>query len=120
MGLYQHDVDKKGLTQAISESIEKVVNRVGVNLNTASASLLQYVSGLDAGRAKKIIAYREQKKGMIANREELKKVPGIGPKTFEQAAGFLRYPFHFYFFSNLWKASPSPMKVFSLVQLTCD
>ncbi|ELR17404.1 Texlike RNA-binding protein, putative [Acanthamoeba castellanii str. Neff] len=90
VGLYQHDVDRKGLVQAIGESIEKVVNRVGVNLNTASLSLLQYVSGLDAGRARKILAYRQQKPGPIANRAELRNVSGIGAKTFEQAAGFLR------------------------------
>jgi uncharacterized protein len=90
VGLYQHDVDKKGLMQAIDESIEKVVNRVGVNLNTASLSLLRYVSGLDTNRAKKILAYRQQKQGMITKREELNLVPGIGAKAFEQAAGFLR------------------------------
>lgn len=90
VGLYQHDANKKKLTQSIVESIEKIVNRVGVNVNTASLSLLQYVSGLDSGRAKKIIFYREQKEGFVTAREELKKIPGIGPKTFEQAAGFLR------------------------------
>ncbi|MBO4545978.1 MAG: helix-hairpin-helix domain-containing protein, partial [Treponema sp.] len=87
VGLYQHDVNQKKLGDALDEVVGSVVNQVGVNLNTASYSLLKYVSGITSGTAKKIVAYRDAN-GKITSREDLKKVPGLGPKAFEQCAGF--------------------------------
>ena len=89
VGLYQHDVNQKKLGDALDEVVGSVVNQVGVNLNTASHSLLKYVSGITSGTAKKIVAYRDAN-GKITSREDLKKVPGLGPKAFEQCAGFLK------------------------------
>ena len=89
VGLYQHDVNQKKLADQLDEVVGSVVNNVGVNLNTASYMLLKYVSGINVSTAKKIVAYRD-KNGKIMSREELKKVPGLGPKTFEQCAGFLK------------------------------
>ena len=91
VGLYQHDVNQKRLSETLDEVVGSVVNRVGVNLNTASSSLLKYVSGINSSLAKKIVAWRDTN-GMIKSREELKKVSGLGPKTFEQCAGFLKIP----------------------------
>ncbi|GHT80235.1 tex protein [Spirochaetia bacterium] len=91
VGLYQHDVNQKKLSETLDEVVSSVVNNVGVNLNTASASLLRYVSGINGSLAKKIVKYRDEK-GKIANREELTTVPGMGPKSFEQCAGFLKIP----------------------------
>jgi protein Tex len=91
VGLYQHDVDQKRLSEKLDEVVGSVVNRVGVNLNTASPSLLRYVSGINAGLAKKIVQHRDQT-GRIPSREALRAVPGMGPKTFEQCAGFLKIP----------------------------
>lgn len=89
VGLYQHDVNQKKLGDALDEVVGSVVNQVGVNLNTASYSLLKYVSGITSGTAKKIVAYRDAN-GKITSREDLKKVPGLGPKAYEQCAGFLK------------------------------
>jgi uncharacterized protein len=89
VGQYQHDVDQTALKQALDDVVESCVNGVGVDLNRASKELLTYVSGLNSGIAKNIIAYRE-KNGAFSNREQLKNVPRLGPKAFEQAAGFLR------------------------------
>ncbi len=89
VGQYQHDVDQKALAKELDLTVEKVVNRVGVQLNTASYALLKYVSGLNLNTAKEIVKFRDQN-GPFSSREELLKVKGIGPKTFEQAAGFLR------------------------------
>ncbi|MBP5588793.1 MAG: RNA-binding transcriptional accessory protein, partial [Treponema sp.] len=89
VGLYQHDVNQKKLADQLDEVVSSVVNNVGVNLNTASYMLLKYVSGITTTTAKKIVAYRDAN-GKIKNREELKKVPGLGPKAFEQCAGFLK------------------------------
>ena len=89
VGLYQHDVNQKKLAEQLDEVVGSVVNNVGVNLNTASYSLLKYVSGINATTAKKIVAYRDQN-GKIKSREDLKNVPGLGPKAFEQCAGFLK------------------------------
>lgn len=89
VGLYQHDVNQKKLSDTLDEVVESVVNKVGVNLNTASYMLLKYVSGITMVTAKKITTYRD-KNGIIKSREELKSVPGLGPKTFEQCAGFLK------------------------------
>lgn len=89
VGLYQHDVNQKRLSETLDEVVGSVVNQVGVNLNTASYSLLKYVSGITSSTAKKIVAYRDAN-GKITSREDLKKVPGLGPKAFEQCAGFLK------------------------------
>ena len=89
VGQYQHDVNQRLLKKRLDETVESCVNHVGVNLNTASAPLLSYVSGLNANLAKAIVSTRDQLGG-FASREDLKKVPRFGPKTFEQAAGFLR------------------------------
>jgi len=91
VGLYQHDVNQKKLSDTLDEVVSSVVNNVGVNLNTASASLLKYVSGINSSLAKKIVKYRDEK-GRIASRAELTSVPGMGPKSFEQCAGFLKIP----------------------------
>lgn len=89
VGLYQHDVNQKKLAEQLDEVVGSVVNNVGVNLNTASYMLLKYVSGINTSTAKKIVAYRDAN-GKIMSREDLKKVPGLGPKAFEQCAGFLK------------------------------
>ncbi len=89
VGLYQHDVNQKKLAESLDEVVCSVVNNVGVNLNTASYSLLKYVSGITGATAKKIVAYRDAN-GKITSREDLKKVPGLGPKAYEQCAGFLK------------------------------
>jgi uncharacterized protein len=91
VGLYQHDVNQRKLSESLDEVVSSVVNNVGVNLNTASASLLKYVSGINSSLAKKIVRYRDEK-GKISSREELTSVPGMGPKSFEQCAGFLKIP----------------------------
>ncbi len=89
VGLYQHDVNQKKLSETLDEVVGSVVNNVGVNLNTASFSLLKYVSGINGSLAKKIVAYRDST-GKITSREDLMKVPGMGPKSFEQCAGFIK------------------------------
>ena len=89
VGQYQHDMNQKKLSEALSGVVENCVNRVGVDLNTASASLLEYVSGISKTLAKNIVAYREEN-GRFKNRRQLLKVPKLGPKAFEQCAGFLR------------------------------
>ena len=91
VGQYQHDVNQKKLSDTLDEVVGSVVNNVGVNLNTASASLLKYVSGINSSLAKKIVKYRDEN-GKITSREDLKKVSGLGPKAFEQCAGFLKIP----------------------------
>jgi len=89
VGQYQHDMNQKRLSETLGAVVEDVVNKVGVDLNTASVSLLSYVSGINKSLAANIVAWRE-KNGRFRNREELKKVPKLGPKVFEQCAGFLR------------------------------
>ncbi|NDJ34848.1 MAG: RNA-binding transcriptional accessory protein [Chloroflexi bacterium] len=89
VGLYQHDVDQKALERAVQRVTESVVNQVGVDLNTASPALLQYVAGLGPTLAERIVEFREQY-GQFLNREELMRVKGLGEKTYEQAVGFLR------------------------------
>ena len=89
VGQYQHDLDQAELSRALGNVVEDVVNRVGVNVNTASASLLGYVSGITATVARNIVTYREEH-GAFKDRRELKKVPQLGPKAFLNAAGFLR------------------------------
>ena len=91
VGQYQHDCPQKELDAALGAVVEDCVNAVGVDANTASRSLLQQVSGLNATTAKNIVAYREEN-GPFTSRAQLKKVPKLGPKAFEQCAGFLRIP----------------------------
>ena len=89
VGQYQHDMNQKKLGEALGGVVEDCVNKVGVDLNTASASLLSYISGISGTLAKNIVAYREEN-GKFENRKELLKVPKLGPKAFEQCAGFMR------------------------------
>ena len=89
VGQYQHDVTESKLSKSLDDVVEDAVNHVGVNLNTASVSLLSYVSGLSKATSKNIVDYRE-KNGRFYTREELKKVSKLGPKTYEQCVGFLR------------------------------
>ncbi len=89
VGQYQHDMNQKKLGEALNGVVEDCVNRVGVDLNTASASLLEYISGISKALAKNIVAYREEN-GRFRSRKELLKVAKLGPKAFEQCAGFLR------------------------------
>lgn len=89
VGQYQHDMNQKKLSEALSGVVEDCVNKVGVDLNTASASLLEYISGVSKVIAKNIVAYREDN-GRFKDRKELLKVGKLGPKAFEQCAGFLR------------------------------
>ncbi|MBN1933787.1 MAG: RNA-binding transcriptional accessory protein, partial [Anaerolineae bacterium] len=91
VGLYQHDVDQKRLGAMLGAVVESAVNHVGVDLNTASPALLQYVSGVNKRVAANIVAHRDQN-GSFRSRRELTKVKGLGEKAFEQAAGFLRVP----------------------------
>ena len=89
VGQYQYDMDQKRLGEALSGVVEDVVNRVGVDLNTASAPLLSYISGITKSLAKNIVAWREEN-GRFTSRRQLLKVPKLGPKAYEQCAGFLR------------------------------
>ena len=89
VGQYQHDVDPRALKRSLDDVVESCVNAVGVELNTASKQLLSYVSGLNASLAENIVAFRNEN-GSFQSREQLKKVPRLGDKAFEQAAGFLR------------------------------
>jgi len=89
VGLYQHDVNQKQLSETLTGVVESVVNRVGVDVNTASPALLTYVSGIGPKLAERIVAYRDEY-GRFSNRQQLKKVSGLGAKAFEQCAGFLR------------------------------
>ena len=91
VGQYQHDMPQKRLDEALSGVVEDCVNAVGVDINTASSSLLQRVSGLNATTAKNVVAYREEN-GAFTSRAQIKKVPKLGPKAFQQCAGFLRVP----------------------------
>lgn len=91
VGQYQHDVNQTKLKQSLEQTVESCVNLVGVNLNTASKHLLMYVSGLGESLAQNIVTYRAQN-GAFRSRKELKKVPRLGEKAFEQCAGFLRIP----------------------------
>ena len=91
VGLYQHDVDQKKLAATLDTVVESVVNYVGVDVNTASAALLGYVAGISKKVAAAIVAHRDEN-GPFESRAGLKKVKGLGPKAFEQAAGFLRVP----------------------------
>jgi uncharacterized protein len=91
VGQYQHDMPEKRLDETLTGVVEDCVNQVGVDLNTASASLLTYIAGLSGTVAKNIVAFRDEK-GVFHSRKELLKIPKLGPKAFEQCAGFLRIP----------------------------
>ena len=91
VGMYQHDVNQKKLNEELEQTIEKIVNRVGVNVNTASSQLLGYVSGIKKNIAKNIVEYRREN-GDFKNRKEILKVKGLGAKAFEQLAGFVVIP----------------------------
>ena len=91
VGQYQHDVSQKKLSESLDFVVDTVVNQVGVNINTASPSLLSHVAGLNKTISENIVKYREEE-GMIRSRDAIKKVPRLGTKAFEQAAGFLRIP----------------------------
>jgi uncharacterized protein len=89
VGMYQHDVDQGALSETLTGVVEDVVNRVGVDVNTASPALLGYVSGIGSKLAERIVAYRDEN-GIFTDREAIRGVPGLGPKAYEQSAGFLR------------------------------
>ena len=89
MGQYQHDLSQKKLNDALTFTVETVVNRVGVDVNVASASLLEYVSGISTRVSKNVVEMRETK-GKFKNRKELREIAGMGAKTYEQSVGFLR------------------------------
>ncbi len=91
VGQYQHDVPPARLEESLSGVVEDCVNSVGVDLNTASVSLLKYIAGISSATAKNIVSYREEN-GAFSGRAELKKVKGLGPKAYQQCAGFLRIP----------------------------
>ncbi len=99
VGQYQHDMPQKRLDEALAGVVEDCVNAVGVDVNTASPSLLKYVSGLTAATAKNIVAYREEN-GAFSARRQLLKVPKLGPRAFEQCAGFIRVPESGYVLDN--------------------
>ncbi len=116
VGLYQHDVNQKKLSESLDEVVSSVVNNVGVNLNTASVSLLKYVSGINSSLAKKIVKYRDEK-GKISSREELTSVPGMGPKSYEQCAGFLKIPESAEPLDNTW-VHPENYEIARLIRQT--
>ena len=89
VGMYQHDVDQTALDQSLGGVVEDVVNRVGVDVNTASPALLNHISGIGPKLSERIVAHRDES-GPFQNREQLKKVSGLGPKAYQQSAGFLR------------------------------
>jgi uncharacterized protein len=101
VGLYQHDVNQKQLSDRLDEVVGSVVNRVGVNLNTASHAILRYVSGINSGLARKIVKFREER-GAIKARSALMEIPGMGEKSFEQCAGFLKIPESVNELDNTW------------------
>ncbi|MEI6774205.1 MAG: helix-hairpin-helix domain-containing protein [bacterium] len=89
VGQYQHDVDQKYLKEKLEEKVEDIVNSVGVDVNTASYTLLQYIAGLSEAVAKNVVEYRDTN-GKFTSKAQIKKVKGLGPKAYEQAIGFLR------------------------------
>ncbi|WP_045577388.1 helix-hairpin-helix domain-containing protein, partial [Desulfosporosinus sp. I2] len=91
VGQYQHDVQPKRLEESLHGVVESCVNVVGVDLNTASASLLQYVAGLKSAVAKNVVAWRDEH-GKFSRRDQLKKIPRLGAQTYIQCAGFIRLP----------------------------
>jgi len=115
VGLYQHDVDQVKLADALDQVVESAVNIVGVDLNTASASLLKYVSGINSRTADNIVKYREEK-GKFSRRDELLDVKGLGANAFVQAAGFLRIPDSDSFFDSTAVHPESYAAAFKLLE----
>lgn len=119
VGQYQHDVSQKKLTENLNFVVETVVNQVGVNINTASSALLSHVSGLNKTISENIVKFREEN-GEIKSRAEIKKVPRLGAKAFEQAAGFLRIPGAKNFLDNTGvhpESYPAVKKLFKLLEI---
>lgn len=117
VGQYQHDVNQKKLTESLDFVVDTVVNQVGVNINTASSALLAHVAGLNKTISENIVTYREEH-GALTSRAELKKVPRLGDKAFEQAAGFLRIPEASNFLDNTGvhpESYPAVQKLFDLL-----
>lgn len=117
VGQYQHDVNQKKLTESLNFVVDTVVNQVGVNINTASSALLAHVAGLNKTISENIVTYREEH-GALTSRAELKKVPRLGDKAFEQAAGFLRIPEASNFLDNTGvhpESYPAVQKLFDLL-----
>ena len=120
VGQYQHDVSQKKLSESLDFVVDTVVNQVGVNINTASPSLLSHVAGLNKTISENIVKYREEE-GVIRSREEIKKVPRLGAKAFEQAAGFLRIPESDNVLDNIGvhpESYPAVEKLFQMLAIT--
>jgi uncharacterized protein len=121
VGLYQHDVNQNQLAESLDRVVESAVNYVGVNLNTASKSLLKYVAGINSRTAENIVRYREQN-GRFRTRRELLKIKGLGETAFTQAAGFLRIPDGDVFFDSTavhpesYSATESLLRRFGLTE----
>ncbi|MBF0777346.1 Tex family protein [Streptococcus cuniculi] len=119
VGQYQHDVNQKKLSESLDFVVDTVVNQVGVNINTASPALLAHVAGLNKTISENIVKYREEH-GALTSRAELKKVPRLGDKAFEQAAGFLRIPEASNFLDNTGvhpESYPAVQKLFDLLDI---
>ncbi|HEM2802535.1 TPA: RNA-binding transcriptional accessory protein [Streptococcus suis] len=116
VGQYQHDVDQKSLSESLDFVVDTVVNQVGVNVNTASPALLAHVAGLNKTISENIVKYREEN-GALTSRQQLKKVPRLGDKAFEQAAGFLRIPDATNFLDNTGVHPESYKAVENLLEL---
>ncbi|MBY4989969.1 RNA-binding transcriptional accessory protein [Streptococcus suis] len=116
VGQYQHDVNQKSLSESLDFVVDTVVNQVGVNINTASPALLAHVAGLNKTISENIVKYREEN-GALTSRQQLKKVPHLGDKAFEQAAGFLRIPDAINFLDNTGVHPESYKAVENLLEL---
>ncbi|HEM4293164.1 TPA: RNA-binding transcriptional accessory protein [Streptococcus suis] len=116
VGQYQHDVNQKSLSESLDFVVDTVVNQVGVNINTASPALLAHVAGLNKTISENIVKYREEN-GALTSRQQLKKVPRLGDKAFEQAAGFLRIPDAINFLDNTGVHPESYKAVENLLEL---
>ena len=120
VGQYQHDVSQKKLSESLDFVVDTVVNQVGVNINTASPALLSHVAGLNKTISENIVKYREEE-GLITSRAQIKKVPRLGAKAFEQAAGFLRIPESENFLDRTGvhpETYPAVKKLFTLLRIT--
>ena len=120
VGQYQHDVSQKKLSESLDFVVDTVVNQVGVNINTASPALLSHVAGLNKAISENIVKYREEE-GLITSRAQIKKVPRLGAKAFEQAAGFLRIPESENFLDRTGvhpETYPAVKKLFTLLGIT--
>ena len=120
VGQYQHDISQKKLSESLDFVVDTVVNQVGVNINTASPALLSHVAGLNKTISENIVKYREEE-GLITSRAQIKKVPRLGAKAFEQAAGFLRIPESENFLDRTGvhpESYPAVKKLFTLLGIT--